>query len=134
MKKFKGACFCQSVQFEFDLKNFDLTVCHCSMCRKLNGSTGFASLESGETVHFTSTEGLSILHSSENGERGFCSKCGTSLFYRFKPSNEYFIPPAIITDLPEEKVNFVEEIFYDNKPCYYAFSNDTVKKNEVDFQ
>ena len=76
MKKFKGACFCQSVQFELDLKNFDLTVCHCSMCRKLNGSTGFASLEAGETVPFTSTEGLSILHSSDIRERGFCSKCG----------------------------------------------------------
>ncbi|XUD11852.1 hypothetical protein IGJ55_001011 [Enterococcus sp. AZ170] len=26
MKKFKGACFCQSVQFELDLKNFDLDI------------------------------------------------------------------------------------------------------------
>ncbi|ALS37523.1 hypothetical protein ABID30_001496 [Enterococcus rotai] len=134
MNHYKGACFCHSVQFELDLKNLDLTVCHCSMCRKLTGSTGFASLEAGESVHFTTTDGLSILHTSDFGERGFCNKCGTSLFYRFKASNEYFVPPAIIAELPEDKVNFVEEIFYDNKPCYYAFSNDTIKKDEAYFQ
>lgn len=134
MNHYKGACFCESVQFELDSKNFDLTICHCSMCRKLTGSTGFASLEAGGNVHFTKTDGLSILNSSEVGERGFCHKCGTSLFYRFKPTNEYFVPPAIISDLPEEKITFIEEIFYDNKPCYYEFSNETVKKNAADFQ
>jgi len=134
MNHYQGTCFCGSVRFEVDLKNFDLTVCHCSMCRKLNGSTGFGSLEAGESVRFTTSDGLTILNSSEIGERGFCNQCGTSLFYRFKPSNEYFVPPAIITDLPEEKINFIEEIFYDNKPCYYEFSNDIVKKNEEDFQ
>ncbi|MEI5995111.1 GFA family protein [Candidatus Enterococcus mansonii] len=134
MKHYKGACFCGAVQFELDLKNFDLTICHCSMCRKLNGSTGFASLEAGESVHLIDKDGLSVLHSSTVGERAFCNQCGTSLFYRFKPTNEYFVPPAIISDLPEEKVNFVEEIFYDNKPCYYQFSNETIKKNEADFK
>ncbi|WP_086313777.1 hypothetical protein A5821_001314 [Enterococcus sp. 7F3_DIV0205] len=134
MDRYKGACFCEAVQFELNLKNLDLTICHCSMCRKLTGSTGFASLEAGESLHLMNTDGLSILDSSTVGERAFCNKCGTSLFYRFKSSNEYFVPPAIISDLPEENIKLIEEIFYDNKPCYYEFSNNTIKKNEADFQ
>ena len=52
------------------------------------------------------------------------------MFDHYKPMNAYFVPPAIIENLPNEKIKFVEEIYYDNKPCYYAFANDTKKSYE----
>ena len=134
MQQYKCGCFCGSVQFEIGLKELALTVCHCSMCRKLTGSTGFASVEAGREFRKISDEGLSVFASSEVGERGFCRKCGTSLFYHYKPTDEYFVPPALIEGLPEEDVVFVEEIYYDNKPCYYAYANETIKKDEAFFQ
>lgn len=107
-----------------------MSVCHCSMCRKLTGSTGFASLEFKDDITYISRENLGTYDSSPNATRGFCKKCGTSLFDHYKPMNAYFVPPAIIENLPDEKIKFVEEIYYDNKPCYYTFANDTKKSYE----
>ncbi|MBP1044277.1 GFA family protein [Vagococcus sp. BWB3-3] len=131
--KYRCTCFCKAVCFEVTLKSFELTICHCQMCRKLNSSTGFASIECGSSVIFNSIDNLVILTSSAEGERGFCNLCGTSLFFKFKKTNEYFVPPAIIEKLPESEVVFSEEIFYDNKPCYYSYSNKTTKRLESEF-
>lgn len=134
MSTYKCSCFCKSVQFEATLKNLDLVICHCSMCRKLAGSTGFASLEFANDVTFFQKEYLSVFNSSEFAERGFCSNCGTTLFDHFKPAKAFFVPPAVIENLPEEKIQFVEEIYFDNKPSYYSYANKTKTMNESDFK
>ncbi len=41
----------------------------------------------------------------------------------------YFVPTMIIENLPKEQINYVEEIYFDNKPCYYSVANET--KNEM---
>lgn len=130
MTKFKCSCFCSSVKFEGTLTSFKMAVCHCSMCRKLTGSTGFASLEFKDDVIFVSKDELATFDSSPDATRGFCKRCGTSLFDHYKPMNAYFVPPAIIEELPEDKIEFVEEIYYDNKPCYYSYANETKKELE----
>ena len=130
MSKYNCSCFCGSVRFEASLTSYNMSVCHCSMCRKLTGSTGFASLEFKDDITYISRENLGTYDSSSNATRGFCKKCGTSLFDHYKPMNAYFVPPAIIENLSDEKIKFVEEIYYDNKPCYYTFANDTKKSYE----
>ena len=60
----------------------------------------------------------------QNGaERGFCQQCGTHLFYRLKPKNQYYIPAGIF-DRDRDFV-FDHQIFIDRKPEYYSFANKT---------
>ena len=61
--------------------------------------------------------------SSEWAERGFCSKCGTHLFYYLKPNNQYHLPIGLLKT--EDNYNFTHQIFIDEKPEYYEFKNET---------
>ena len=77
----KGSCLCGAVSFEVsgDLPAPD--ACHCSQCRKHSGhflvSTDVP--RSALTIH--GWEKITWFRSSEKVERGFCSTCGSSLFW-----------------------------------------------------
>lgn len=77
----------------------------------------------GSHVDFKGEEPTTY-RSSDWAERGFCSKCGTHLFYHLLPSNEYIVPAGLFQDQPFELSN---EIFIDEKPTFYDFKNETQK-------
>jgi hypothetical protein len=56
-------------------------------------------------------------------ERGFCSKCGSHLFYRLKDSGQYIVPIGLFD--AELDVRFACQVFIDEKPAYYAFANES---------
>jgi len=56
-------------------------------------------------------------------ERGFCNKCGSHLFYRFKQNNQYYIPAGIFEN--ESALVLKHQVFIDEKPKYYSFANET---------
>lgn len=60
--------------------------------------------------------------SSDWAERGFCSQCGTHLFYHLLPSNEYILPAGLFQD---EQFELDSQIFIDEKPPFYELNNQT---------
>ena len=55
-------------------------ICHCSICRRSVGSAGVAWATFARAAF--AVEGEPAWHrSSEHARRGFCSACGTSLFF-----------------------------------------------------
>jgi hypothetical protein len=74
-------------------------------------------------VNFEGSENISVFSSSEWAERGFCSKCGTHLFYRLKEGNYYALPVGLLDD--EESFVLEQQIFIDEKPSFYSFANKT---------
>jgi hypothetical protein len=69
------------VKFEVDCALPPPDACHCSQCRKHSGHF-FASTDvpkSALTVH--GAEHVSWFRSSAKARRGFCSTCGSSLFW-----------------------------------------------------
>ena len=60
-----------------------------------------------------------------NGERGFCSNCGSSLFWKLHGGNDYNVSLLAFDDLDD--VKFTTEYFIDGKPDAYAFANETSK-------
>ncbi len=78
-----GGCLCGEVRYEANESVMFSVVCHCRMCQQWTGSSmlGTAAF-SREAVSFT--KGTPKLHcSSSVCERGFCSRCGSSLFTRY---------------------------------------------------
>ena len=77
----RGSCLCGAVRFEVAgaLKGPD--ACHCGKCRKHSGhyfvSTDVA--RAALTVH--GEDKVTWYRSSEKVRRGFCSVCGSSLFW-----------------------------------------------------
>ena len=80
-------------------------------------------IECGTHVSFEGEENVCVYDSSAWAERGFCKKCGTHLFYRFKKTGHQSVPVGLFGD--DDSLVFAHQVFIDEKPSFYDFSNDT---------
>ena len=117
-----GTCLCGAITIQ-TLSHKTIDACHCGMCRRWGGGPALG-IMCGTDVTIEGTEQLKTYQSSEWAERAFCGECGTHLFYRLLPTNEYFVPAGLFQD--ETDFEFKEQIFIDQKPSYYEFANQTV--------
>lgn len=115
----KGKCLCGSIEVVADTQA-KVGLCHCSMCRRWSGGPMFA-VHCGANVEFKGSEPATY-QSSDWAQRGFCSKCGTHLFYHLLPSNEYILPAGLFQD---EQFELDSQIFFDEKPSFYELKNQT---------
>ena len=125
----KGRCLCGAVSFTVEEKNRHVGACHCGMCRGWGGGPLLA-VECGTGVAFKGEENISVFDSSEWAERGFCSSCGTHLFYRLKESRQHFIPAGLFAE--QQDFIFDHQVFIDKKPDYYSFANPTKDMTEAE--
>lgn len=124
-----GSCLCGAIKIVAKRMNTQVGTCHCSMCRKWSGGP-FMAADCGISVEFEGEENVSVYNSSDWAERGFCTTCGSHLFYRLKESGQLFMPVGLFDD--EERFHFDHQIFIDNKPSYYSFANVTNNMTEAD--
>lgn len=127
--KANGHCLCGSVKFSVDLKSNGVDSCHCSMCRRWSGGPGLFAQCASE-LNFESTEFVKKFDSSSWAERGFCSNCGTHLFYRLKNGQFLNIPVGLLTE--QKGLKFTGQVYVDHKPEYYQFANETHMMTEAD--
>lgn len=76
-----GSCLCGAVRFSVAGPLQSVTTCHCAMCRRAATSVGaYTACAPGDLT----IEGrrLRWFRSSPVAERGFCSTCGSQLFWR----------------------------------------------------
>jgi hypothetical protein len=77
-----GGCHCGAIRYELATEPKDVSLCHCSDCRRSAGApvvawAGFA--ESDLTLVRGTPK---TINSSGAAMRSFCADCGTGLFYR----------------------------------------------------
>jgi len=116
-----GSCLCGKVEVQASASK-DIGACHCDMCRKWSGGP-YLGIDCNTEVSFSGFENVSTFESSDWAERGFCSLCGTHLFYKFKKNGQYIMPVGLFGS--SSKFNFDHQIFIEEKPEYYDFSNQT---------
>lgn len=117
-----GKCLCGAVTFKAKADGPHLGACHCSMCRKWC-SGPFLEIECGTDVRFEGEENITVFDSSEWGERGFCSKCGSNLFYRIKRNGSTGIAAGLVDDM--SGFSMYAQVCIDDKPPYYSFADKT---------
>jgi hypothetical protein len=77
----KGSCLCGSVSFEVAGQLHAPDACHCTQCRKQSGHYWASTDVSRNNLTVNGSENISWFQSSEKVRRGFCSRCGSSLFW-----------------------------------------------------
>ncbi len=117
-----GSCLCGAVRITANQAKNHVGACHCSMCRTWGGGPLMA-IDCGTEVEVEGEDHVSVFESSEWAERGFCSKCGTHLYYRLKQNGQFFVAAGIFSD--SSGLAFDHQVFIDEKPDYYAFVNET---------
>jgi hypothetical protein len=124
-----GHCLCGAVTYTAENIDAEIHVCHCGMCRRWTGGPAFAA--SVGNVSFDNEHLITRFESSAWAERGFCSRCGTNLFYRLKESNHYVLWMGTFDD--QHVFRLAGEIFVDEKPAAYDLSGDHARLTGEEF-
>jgi len=80
----RGSCLCGAIRYEIDGELGPIVLCHCSMCRKAQGSA-FAANAPVKAAAFRVVTGHGALRgyeSSPGKRRYFCSVCGSPIYSR----------------------------------------------------
>lgn len=78
-----GGCQCGAVRYHATAMLDNAHICHCRMCQKAVGNL-FAALVAAPRDVLSWTRGVpAVFFSSAHVARGFCSSCGTPLFYDY---------------------------------------------------
>ena len=88
MRKFssKGNCLCGGVKFTTKGFHRDISNCHCVQCMKTHGNFAAYTNVEDRNLKFEIKKTLKWYKSSVKAKRGFCSKCGASIFFKFNKS------------------------------------------------
>ena len=77
-----GGCLCGAVRFTASEKPDVVVGCHCSQCRRQTGLYYASADVPVSAVSITGEENLRWFQSSDEVRRGFCSQCGSALFWQ----------------------------------------------------
>ena len=78
-----GRCLCGAVSFVVTGPLDDVLDCHCARCRRFTGHYMAAARARVDDVETTDPAGLLRWYAPvPEAEYGFCSRCGSSLFWR----------------------------------------------------
>jgi hypothetical protein len=117
----KGSCLCGAVHFEVegDLKAPD--TCHCTMCRKVSGHYWASTDLPRSAVRIDGGDKVTWFRSSEKVRRGFCSVCGSVLF--FDPLQRDWIAIAMGAFDKPTGTHLEKHIFVADKGDYYDIAD-----------
>lgn len=77
----KGSCLCGAVRYTIDGPMRDMHGCHCTQCRKQSGHYVAAANAPRTAVKVTGEDAITWFEASPGIRRGFCSICGSHLFW-----------------------------------------------------
>lgn len=79
----EGRCLCGGLRYEVVPPTLFFAHCHCRWCREAHGAA-FVSWVGAAEERFRILAGEELLRwyaSTEQSRRGFCARCGTTLFF-----------------------------------------------------
>ena len=117
----KGRCECGAVAFEVENVRDTVTVCHCSQCRRTSGHLWASTHAPFDQLTFLNDEGLRWYASSDHAKRGFCTHCGSSLFYRMNDEEGIAIAAGCLDD--DSGLTVGKHIFVADKGRYYEIGD-----------
>jgi hypothetical protein len=79
--KHNGSCLCGAVRFTVDGELHEPDACHCTQCRKQSGHYWVSTNVKRDALALEGADKLTWYQSSDKVRRGFCSVCGSFLFW-----------------------------------------------------
>jgi len=110
-------CLCGGVKIKTKGKLRHVINCHCSQCLKTHGNYAAYTACSEDEISFLNKQTLQWYHSSKIAKRGFCSRCGASIFYKLLKSKNISIAAGMFHN--PTKLKTQSNIYTKNKSDYY---------------
>lgn len=122
-----GGCLCGAVTYTLTNAPKEFGACHCDMCRKWSGGIYLGVEVPADGIELTGADNLTVFKSSPWAERAFCKTCGSSVYYRVTAEGPhqgtYHLGVGTMDDAGDAALT--GELFIDNKPKGYSFSQKT---------
>jgi hypothetical protein len=116
-----GRCECGAVRYRVSGNMRDVVVCHCGQCRRVHGhAPGYSAARKAELT-IEGAENIAWYRSSDSAHRGFCKRCGSSLFWR--PEGRETISIAAGSLEAPTGLQTVRHIFAGDKSDYYEIAD-----------
>ena len=127
MKKLssRGSCLCGGVKFITKSFHRNIFNCHCVQCMKTHGNFAAYTNLKDLNVKFLTKRTLGWFKSSKKAQRGFCKKCGASIFFKMNKSDNISISAGVFDK--SLKVRTTRNIFIKNRLKYYKLDNSIPK-------
>lgn len=116
-----GACLCGHVRFRVDGELQPPDACHCSQCRRQSGHYWASTDILRSALSVSGEEHLTWFQSSEKVRRGFCSRCGSFLFWDAAGRERIAVAMGAF-DAPSG-TQLHKHIFVGDKGDYYAIAD-----------
>ena len=118
----KGSCLCGAVTFEVDQELVPPDACHCTQCRKQSGHVWASTNVAREHLTVTGADRVTWFESSSAARRGFCSACGSSLFW--DPVERDYVSVAMGAFDKPTGTRLAVHIWVADKGDYYEIGDD----------
>ena len=115
-REHQGGCLCGGVRYVVRGELRDVVVCHCSRCRRTHGHVGAYAACAASDLVLTEADSLKWYEADDRG-RGFCARCGASLFWR--PAGRDSVSIAAGTLDEPTGLRTVAQIFTSDRGDYY---------------
>jgi hypothetical protein len=123
----RGSCLCGAVGFEVNGELPPPDACHCSTCRKQSSHYFVSTDVPRSIVTIRGGDHLTWFHSSEKVRRGFCSTCGSPLFW--DPIHKDFIGIAMGAFEKPTSTRLKIHVFVAEKGDYYEITDGLPQMN-----
>jgi hypothetical protein len=112
-----GSCLCKGVSYRITGECREVINCFCSQCQKTTGHHFAATRVNLDQFKLLADSTLAWYASSDQARRGFCNRCGSSLFWQRNGTDLISITAGTI-DKPTRLVT-TENIFVEDKSDYH---------------
>ena len=121
-----GSCLCGGVRYRLTEPPRPVVYCHCSQCRRTSGHFVAATAVARDALVIVADESLEWFASSEFASRGFCRRCGSSLFWRRVAGDRVSIMAGTLDD--PDGLQAREHIYVADKGSYYDLTDGLPKR------
>ena len=121
------SCLCGGIQLKTKGPLRHVSNCHCRQCMKTHGNYAAYTNALEKDIKFIKKRTLKWFKSSKKAKRGFCNKCGASIFFKFLGSEDISIAAGMFQNPTKLKTTI--NIFVKGKLDYYQLDNKLSKFN-----
>ena len=129
MKKLSltDSCLCGEIKLKTQGYHRNVQNCHCIQCMKTHGHHAAYTNVEERNVKFLKKRTLKWFKSSKRAKRGFCNKCGASLFFKIIGTKTISIAAGMFNR--PVKLKTTMNIFVKGKLDYYKLDSSMPKFN-----
>lgn len=116
-----GQCLCGRVRFSAEGPLREVVACHCGQCRRQTGHFYAATNVADDSLTVIGGRDVTWYKASPGARRGFCSTCGSALFWKHE-AEAYTSILAGAFDQPSG-LRLTRHIFCADKGDYYEIAD-----------